>query len=411
MRKSAIVCAFTKIMKININPQKINELLTRGVEDIIRKEELEKALKSGKKLKIYLGVDPSSPTVHLGHAVVLRKLRDFQKLGHQIFFLIGDFTGQVGDPSGQDNQRQILSHKQVLENAKTYKAQIAKTLDFKKNSPQIKYNSKWLKKLSFTDISQLASHFTVQQMLERDMFANRYKKGKPISLVEFLYPLMQGYDSVAMDVDMEVGGNDQLFNMLAGRTLMERLKNKTKIVMTFQLLEGPDGRKMSKSYGNVIGVTDQPNNMFGEVMSISDDLIIKYFTLCTDVPLEDIKGIESQLKSGANPRDVKAKLAREIVKIYHGEKAALKAEESFNTQFRDKKIPGDIAEIKIEDLKLKTDDLLVKTKLVSSKSEARRMIEQGGVKINQKKITDNHEIKVETGMIVQIGKRKFIKIK
>ncbi len=398
--------------KVNTDPKKIKELLTRGVEDIIKQEELFKALQSGQKLRIYLGVDPSSPVVHLGHAVVLRKLREFQKLGHQIIFLIGDFTGQIGDPSGRDSQRQVLTHQQVLKNAKTYQQQIAKILDFKHNPPAIKYNAKWLAKLNFVDIAKLASYFTVQQMLARDMFQRRIKEDKPISLLEFFYPLLQGYDSVAMDVDMEVGGNDQLFNMLTGRTLMEKIKNKNKIVMTFQLLEGVDGRKMSKSYFNVIGVTDEPKEMFGKIMSINDNLIIRYFTLCTDISLGDISGIQSQLASGANPRDVKVRLAKEIVKIYYSEKQALEAEKAFNRQFRDKELPANAAEIKINTTgNWRLDDLLVALSLVSSKSEARRMIEQGGVKIDGQKVANLGEVMVKSGMVVQVGKRKFVRIK
>jgi len=287
----------------------IHELLTRGVQDIIGREDLEQKLKSSQKIKIYLGADPSRPDIHLGHAVVLRKLKKFQDLGHKVIFLIGDFTAQIGDPSGKDEARRPLSFSEIKKNAQTYKKQVAKILNFSgPNKAEIKYNSKWNKKLKFQDLIELTSNFTVQQFLERDMYQERIRAGKPISLHEFFYPLMQAYDSVVMDVDMEVGGNDQLFNMLCGRTLMQKLKKKNKIVMTFEILEGTDGRKMSKSYDNYIALNDGANDMYGKIMSITDNLIIKYFILCTDIVLEDIKKMELEMKAGSNPRDFKAKL-------------------------------------------------------------------------------------------------------
>lgn len=389
----------------------INELLTRGIQDIIGREDLEKKLKSGKKMKIYLGADPSRPDIHLGHAVALRKLRKFQDLGHQIIFLIGDFTAQIGDPTDKNEARQQLSPAEVKKNAQTYKEQISKILNFKgSNKAIIKYNSKWNKKLKFQDLIELSSNFTVQQFLERDMYQERIKAGKPISLHEFFYPLMQAYDSVVMDVDMEVGGNDQLFNMLCGRTLMQKLKNKNKIVMTFEILEGTDGRKMSKSYDNYIAITDQPNDMYGKIMSIKDDLILKYFTLCTDVSLSEIKAMEEKMKVGFNPRNFKAQLAREIVKIYYNETSALKAEEEFNQIFKDKGKPSDIETVSLEK-DVEIIEAITKYNLVSSNSEARRMIDQGAVKVNEQKVKDyNFKFKKGQKYIIQVGKRRFLRI-
>ena len=389
----------------------IKELLTRGVQDIIGREGLEKKLEFGKKMKIYIGADPNRPDIHIGHAVALRKLRKFQDLGHEIIFLIGDFTAQIGDPTGKDEMRQQLSPVEVKKNAKSYKEQISKILNFKgPNRATIKYNSKWNKKLKFQDLIELSSNFTVQQFLERDMYQKRLKEGKPISLHEFFYPLMQAYDSVVMDVDMEVGGNDQLFNMLAGRTLMQKLKKKNKIVMTFDILEGTDGRKMSKSYDNYIGVSDEANDMFGKLMSIKDELIIKYFTLCTDISTEEIEEMAEKIKNGVNPRDLKAKLAREIVKIYHNKGKAQKAEEEFNKIFQDKEKPSDIETISLEK-DMEIIEVIAKFKLVSSNSEARRMIDQNAVTVNDEKVKDyNFQIKKGQEYMIQVGKRRFIKL-
>jgi len=389
----------------------MHELLTRGVQDIIGQEELEKKLESGEKMKIYLGADPSRPDIHIGHAVALRKLKKFQDLGHQIIFLIGDFTAQIGDPTGKDEMRQQLIPAEVKKNAQTYKEQISKILSFSgKNKAVIKYNSKWNKKLKFQDLIELSSNFTVQQFLERDMYQKRLKEGKPISLHEFFYPLMQAYDSVVMDVDMEVGGNDQLFNMLAGRTLMKKLKDKNKIVMTFDILEGTDGRKMSKSYDNYIGVSDEANDMFGKIMSIKDELIIKYFTLCTDVSLGEIKEMETKMKAGINPRDLKARLAKEIVKIYHNEKKAEQAKKEFNQIFKDKGKPTDIEEVSLEK-DMEIIEVITKFNLVSSNSEARRMIDQNAVKVNAQKIKDyNFKLNKGEKYLIQVGKRKFIQL-
>ena len=304
----------------------IEEVLTRGVKAIYpSRKAVEEALKTGKRLKIYNGIDPSNPNIHLGNAIPLRKMRQLQRLGHKVILLIGDFTGRIGDPSDKGAMRLQLSHQQVLENAKAYKEQAAKILDFKSkiNPCEIKFNSEWLDKLSNKDVIKLSVYFTIQQLIERDLFQKRLKEKKPIGLHEFLYPLYQGYDSVAMDIDMEIGGDDQTFNMLIGRDLMKIYKNKEKFILTVPILEGFDGRKMSKSWGNVINITDSADDMFGKVMSLPDDLIIKYFTLCTSVSLKEINKMEEDLRSDkVNPKGVKAKLGREIVGIYHGIEAA-----------------------------------------------------------------------------------------
>jgi tyrosyl-tRNA synthetase len=393
--------------------ENLEELLSRGVEEIIVKSEVEKALKSGKQIRIYYGVDPSGPVIHLGHAVILRKLSKLQEMGHKIIFLIGDFTGMIGDPTDREAVRVPLTREQVLENAKTYKKQIAKFLNLSgKNAAEIRFNSEWNDKLSFKGVIELASRFTVQQLLERDMFQKRMAAKKPISLQEFMYPIVQGYDAVMLEADMQVGGTDQLFNMLQGRQLMKSLKNKNQTVMTFTLLEGTDGRKMSKSFNNVIAIEDEPNDMYGKVMSVKDELILQYFELATDVPMAEVKKVSKELESGKNPRDLKAKLAYEIVKLYHGEKAAEKAAENFQKTVVNKEVPTDIPAVDLLKKPMILADILVNNELAPSKSEARRLIEQGGVKVDGTAITDRGaEVTPYTGMVIQAGKRKFIKVK
>ena len=402
-------------MRVDTDPQKIEQVLTRGVMAIYpAHKSLEKVLRSGKRLKIYNGIDPSNPNIHLGNALPLWKMRHFQELGHKTIILIGDFTGRIGDPSDKKAMRKQLSHQQVLQNAKTYKRQAAKILDLesKTNPCEIRFNSEWLDKLSNKEIVELSSHFTVQRLIERDLFQRRLKEKKPIGLHEFLYPLYQGYDSVAMDIDMEIGGDDQTFNMLAGRDLVKIYKNKEKFVLTVPLLEGTDGRKMSKSWANVINITDSAGDMFGKLMSLSDNLIVKYFMFCTSVSSREINKIERDLGSGKiNPRDAKAKLAEEIVSIYYGRKMAQMAGKEFKRVFKEKKLPKIIAKIKVKEKKLNILDLLVETKLASSKSEAKRLVSQKGVKVDGK-IEDNwHKvIEIKKGQVLRVGKRRFIKI-
>ncbi len=391
----------------------IKELLTRGVAKIIAKEELEKALKLGKKLRIYYGVDPSGPVIHLGHALALRKLAYLQEMGHKIIFLIGDFTGMIGDPTDRLAARKPLTRQQVLANAKTYKKQIKHFIKFSgKNPAEIKFNSSWNDKLNFKHFIELASQFTVQQLLERDMFQERLKKRRPIHLHEFIYPVIQAYDAVMLDADVQIGGTDQTFNMLAGRELMRSLKGKTHTVVTLEILEGPDGRKMSKSFGNIISVLEEPNNMYGKIMSLPDELIIRYFKLATEVPLAKVRKLESELRGGRNPRDLKKRLAFEVTKIYHGQEKARKAGQEFERVFIQGKLPSKIPYFKIKGGNWNLTQLLVKTNLASSKSEARRLIEQRGVKVDGVVIRDvDKVVGVYSGMVVQVGKRKFVKLK
>ena len=387
-------------MAIEINKQKIEEVLTRGVEEMIVKESLQKKLESGEKLRLYFGIDPTGSKLHLGHAVVLWKLREFCDLGHEVILLIGDFTAKIGDPSGRDVMRTPLSDKQIKENMKDYKKQASKILNFSK--VKLMHNSKWLSKLNFADILKLSSYITVGQMLHREMFDKRIKENAPISLSEFMYPLMQGYDSVAMNVDLEIAGNDQLFNTLVGRDLQKIYNNKEKNVLAMKLLLGTDGRKMSKTYDNAIYLDDAPSNMYGKIMSIDDNLISDYVELCTNLDSNEIKKMP-------NPRDQKARLAKEIVNIYHGEKEAQKAEEEFNKTFRDKN--PEFQKVAFGSREVSILDLLVELQLASSKNEAKRLILQKAVKINGEIQEDWQKIiKTGTGMKIQVGPRKFLEL-
>ena len=395
--------------KINTNPTKIQELLERGVDEAIDKKSLEKKLKSGKVLRVKLGIDPTSPKLHLGRSIPLLKMRDFQELGHQLVFIVGDFTGVIGDTSDKDSERPMLGGEIIKKNMKDYAKQAGKIIDLKKC--EVRYNSRWLKDLTYDKIGEQADQFSLAEFIARENIKKRLDAGKRVSLRELLYPLMQGYDSVMVKADVELGGTDQRFNLLAGRKLQEHFKQQPQDIIMTVLMEGADGRKMSSSWGNTINLTDEPNNMFGKVMSVNDDLIIKYFTLATRVSMAEVKEYEKQLKSGLNPRDVKARLAKEIVGMYYGKLLAGKAVESFNKQFKNKELPDDILEIKVKQDFWKIDDLLVQLKLVSSKTEARRMVEQGGVKIDGQKIVNFDEIRVKSGLVVSVGKRKFVKIK
>jgi tyrosyl-tRNA synthetase len=392
---------------------KIDELLTRGVENVYpTKEALRKELLAGKKLKLYLGIDPTGKDLHLGHAIQLRKLAQFQKLGHKVTLLIGDFTAMIGDPTDKLAQRVPLTREQVLENCKGYKDQAGKVIDFdnKENPVELAFNSGWLSKLNFEDVVQIASYFTVQQMLERSMFQERLKNQKPIGLHEFLYPLMQGYDSVAMDVDLEIGGNDQTFNMLAGRDLLRSIKNKEKFVLTTRLLSDPAGKKMGKTEGNMLTLSDTPENMLGKVMSWSDEMIEGGLEICTDVPKEEIKEILAM-----GPRDAKLRLAKEIVRIYHGDAEAARAEEYFVNIFSKKSIPDQVPEwVSAYDAHQNVIDFMVSAKLATSRSDARRKIEQGGVSIDGEKVIVGELIltpDLHDGKVMKVGKIHFVKIK
>ncbi len=400
-------------MKINTDPKLIEEVLTRSIDTIYpKKEDFKKLLESGKQLIIYMGIDPTATYVHLGHAtnyIILKRLHD---LGHKIIVLVGDFTAKIGDPSDKDAARKRLTDEDVKENVKTFKDQIGKILNFedRENPIEFKFNSEWLAKLTFEDVVDLASNFTVQRMLERDNFEKRIKEQKPLYVHEFFYPLMQGYDSVAMDVDVEVGGTDQTFNMLAGRTLLKNYKNKEKFVITTTLLENPvTGEKlMSKSLGTGIGLNESPNEMFGKTMRMPDEAIVQVFIDCTYKTMEEINEMKKQLESGANPRDLKVALAKEIVKTYYNEEEAEKAEEYFINTFKNKETPDEIPELKTSSNNIV--DVLVESKICKSKSEARQMIEQGGVKVNDEKV-DSIELEVKSGDVVQKGKRFFVEIK
>jgi len=396
-------------MKINTDPQKIEELLKRGVENIYPKREfLEARLKSGAQLTLYTGYDPTAPTLHIGHAITMRKLRQFQDLGHKIIMLIGDFTGMIGDPTDKTSARQQLTRKQVLANCKNYQKQASTILNFSvSNKVQVKYNSKWLAKMNLSGFLDLAANFTVPRLMERDMFQERLKEGKTVCLHELIYPVLQAYDSVAMDVDGEVGGNDQTFNMLAGRDLMLSLKNKEKFVLTTKLLVDATGKKMGKSEGNMISLVDSPEEMFGKVMSWTDEMIVKGFELCTTVPMVEIEKINHDLQSGTNPRDVKLRLAGEVVKTFLGEKAAQKAQEYFVSTFSKKEMPTEMPEIKPSAYDIIT--VLVESSICKSKSEARQIIQQGGVKVNEEKISD-FAFQTKAGDVVQKGSRFFVKV-
>ena len=399
-------------MKIDNDVKKIEELLTRGVENIYpAREFLEARLKSGKQLTLYTGYDPTAPSLHIGHAITMMKLRQFQDLGHKVIMLIGDFTGMIGDPTDKSSARQQLTRKQVLINCKNYQKQASAILDFTgKNKVEIRYNNDWLGKLKANEMLELASHVTVPRLLERDMFKERLKEGKTIYLHELMYPMFQAYDSVMMDVDGEVGGNDQTFNMLMGRDLMKELKNKEKFVLTTKLLTDNTGKKMGKSEGNMIALSDSAEDMFGKVMSWSDGQIIIGFELCTRVEMVEIKDFASQMQIGVNPRDLKVKLAHEIVKTFLGEKEAVKAQEYFISTFSKKETPDEMPEIKPTVYDIAT--VLVESKICSSKGDARRQIDQGGVKVNDVKINaGDYSFVVKMEDVVQKGSRFFVRVK
>jgi tyrosyl-tRNA synthetase len=387
--------------------EKIRSILQRGVEEIIHKKHLEAALRGKKKLRVKLGIDPTSPNIHIGRAVVLWKLRAFQELGHQVVFIIGDFTGQIGDTSDKDSERPMLSETEIKKNVKTYLDQAYKILDSHKTEAH--YNSTWLSKLGFAEISRMADLFGMHEFSSRDNIARRLKAGKRVSLRELLYPLMQGYDSVAVKADVELGGTDQRFNLLAGRTIQAAYGQAPQDVVMTELLEGTDGRKMSSSWGNTINIADSPGAMFGKAMSIPDKLMDSYFTLATNTLWQHMEEIK---KSYSNPRDQKLILAHAIVEQYHGAAAARRAQEQFVSQFSKKELPSDIPEKKLKAGTYQLADLLVQTKLTSSKSEARRLLAQGGVKINQQTATEaTLKIASKNNLVIQVGKRKFVKIK
>ena len=389
-----------------------NEVLSRGVENIFpNKDFLKSKLIEGKRLTFYLGIDPTGKTLHLGHVIPLKKLSQLQKLGHQIILLIGDFTAMIGDPTDKAATRKKLSRKEVLDNCKEYKKQASKFISFSgSNKALLKFNSKWLNKMNFSDVLDLTSLMTVEQMLKRDMFARRMEEGKPVYIHEFLYPLMQGYDSVAMDVDGEIGGNDQTFNMLTGRDLLKTLKNKEKFVIATKLLTDSSGTKMGKTEGNMVSLDQTPEDMFGKVMSWNDELIIPAFEIVTDIPMSEIESMKSEMQKGSNPKDLKVKLAKEIVSMIFDSKVAEKACESFENTFHKGEIPENIPEIIISrDSFIK--EAVVNSKIVSSNTEWRRLIEENAVSIAGTDITiKDSYMKADKDLILKIGKKRFLKI-
>jgi len=389
------------------------ELLKRGTEEILLEAQLVKKLAEGRPLRIKAGFDPTAPDLHLGHTVLINKLKQFQDLGHEILFLIGDFTGMIGDPTGKNVTRKALTKEQVIENAKSYQEQVFKILDPDKT--KVVFNSEWMNEMSPADFVQLTAKHTVARMLERDDFSKRYKAGQSIAIHEFLYPLIQGYDSVAMKADLELGGTDQKFNLLVGRQLQEVYGQTPQVVMTMPILEGLDGvQKMSKSLNNYIGISDAPNDMFGKIMSISDDLMWRYFELLSFRPMDEISAWHEECKEGANPRNYKVKLAQEIIARFHDEAAAIKALDDFEAQFKRGAIPDDIDEIELtaEGEGYPIALLLKDAGLTSSTSDSNRMIKQGAVKIDGEKISDNKlQAQLGSEAIYQVGKRKFAKVK
>ncbi|MGE5554163.1 MAG: tyrosine--tRNA ligase [Betaproteobacteria bacterium] len=397
------------------------ELLRRGTAEIINEENLRsklaRARAAKRPLRVKLGTDPSAPDIHLGHAVVYRKLKQFQDLGHEVYFLIGDFTGRIGDPTGKSETRPALTKEEVEANARTYEEQLAKILDPERI--RVVFNSTWLAPLTFEDVIRLASKYTVARMLERDDFAKRYAEQRPIFIHEFFYPLMQGYDSVALKADVELGGTDQKFNLLVGRELQREYGQEPQVALMMPLLVGTDGvNKMSKSLGNYIGINEPPSEMYGKTMSIPDNLMITYFELATDVPMSELRQLEAGLADGSlHPRDAKRRLAREIVSLYHGSRAAAQAEDHFDRLFLKKDVPDEMPEVELDRAELSSTGrmwivrLLVRGALAKSNGEARRLVQQGGVRLDGAVVSDpDAEVSVTEGAVLQVGKRQFRRI-
>jgi tyrosyl-tRNA synthetase len=391
------------------------KIIMKGADEIIGldflKDKLMKANANKQPLIVKLGLDPSAPDIHLGHTVVLRKMKQIQDLGHKVVIIIGDFTGKIGDPTGKAKGRKALTTEQVLENAKTYEEQIFKVLD--RDKTEVRFNSEWLSKLSFEETIKLASTMTVARMLEREEFKKRFDNQIPISVHEFFYPLMQGYDSVSIHADIELGGTDQRFNVLMGRMLQKEYGQEPQATIFMPLLEGIDGKeKMSKSLGNYIGIDEKAEAMYEKAMMIPDELIIKYFNLVTDIYPDEIQKLKNNLdNNNINPRDVKMKLAKEIVKLYHGEDKAEKAEERFKSIFQKGQIPKDIETVIASKENFDLAEILVSNNIVKSKNEVRRLAAQGGIKINNNTVYSIINVTIDEEMIIQVGKRKFIKIK
>ena len=391
---------------------KIEEVLTRRVDKIYpSKEVLEKVLRSGKKLRLYQGFDPTGTQLHLGHTIGLRKLMEFANLGHEVIFLFGTGTVLVGDPSEREKGRKLITEKEINKNIGTWKDQIKSIVDFKKI--KIKYNADWLTKLTLKDIIKIASKITAVQLFKRESFSRRIKAGSAVWYHETMYPLLQGYDSVAMDVDLEIGGTDQTFNMLVGRDLMHKMRSKEKFVLTTKMILGTDGKPMSKTSRNCIWLTDDPNEMFGKIMTISDEVIPDYFEFFTDLQMDEIIKIKKELKSKkVNPMDYKKRLALEITKQFHGKQKANQAQKEFEKVFQKRKLPTKIPTVKLKSGKWNIVDLLMETKLCSSRSEAKRLLKQGAVEADKKQLTiNNQQLTIKTNTIIKAGKRKFVRLK
>lgn len=396
--------------KIETDGSKVDELLERGIENIFpSKEFLKKRLMAGEKLTVYLGIDPTGSTLHLGHVICMLRLGRLQELGHQIILLMGDFTAMIGDPTDKSSSRKQLSHEEVMKNLKEYKRQASKFIKFDGENPALfKFNSEWLGKMNFFEVLSLASNATVEQMMKRDMFRRREEEGGSVYIHELMYPLMQGYDSVAMDVDGEIGGNDQTFNMLVGRDLLKSMKNKEKFVIATKLLVDASGHKMGKTEGNMVALDQSPEDMFGRIMSWSDDLMLHAFEIATNIPMREIEQIKESLQSGGNPKEVKMRLAREIVKMCYDEQAAEAAERNFENTFSKGEFPPDALVIEASGTS-KIMDVLVDQKVVESKSEFRRLVEAGAVSdYPDKKITDPNEVLGDKQRKIKIGKKTFI---
>ena len=390
-----------------MSPKEQFEILKEGTVEVIEEEELLKKLKEGRPLRVKAGFDPTAPDLHLGHVVLLQKLRQFQQLGHEVYFIIGDFTAMIGDPTGRNETRPPLTKEEVLENAKTYEHQVFKVLDPQKT--KIVFNSSWLEPLGTRGIIELSAKYTVARMLEREDFSKRFKEGVPIYIHEFLYPLLQAYDSVAIKADVELGGTDQKFNLLIGRDIQREYGQEAQVCMTLPLLVGLDGkRKMSKSYGNYVGITEEPKSMFGKLMSISDELMWEYYLLLTDYTKREIEKIKSEW----HPMEAKKHLAELIVKRFHSQEEATKAREWFESTYSKRQFPEDAPLIEIPDREITALDLLLKLKAVPSKNEGRRLIQGGGMKVNFEKVLDPYQkLTVGAGLKVQVGKKKFYRVK
>lgn len=403
---------------VNTSDAVVQEILTRGVVDAVVREDLEKALRSGRKLRVKLGIDPTGPLLHIGRSVPLFKLRQYQQAGHQVVLIIGDGTALVGDASDKDSERPLLTSEQIEANMATYKEQVGKVLDLDK--VEFRYNGDWLLNLGLQDIIRLASKFTVAQMIQRENFSDRWDSGKPIGLHEILYPLMQGFDSVAIESDVELGGTDQLFNLMAGRALQEDFNQPPQAVMTLQMIPGTDGRKMSTSWGNAVWILDEPRDQFGKIMSMGDHIIPTYMEAITTMPMDEVERIKTGLEDGTiHPMDAKKRLAWEIVNLYHGKDAADRAKSDFEAQFQQRGLPTDIPEVALsravggkagEQGELGILDLLIHTGLAPNRKQAQRLVEQGGVKVDDEKVSDrSHTVIPVAGMIIKAG-RNFVRL-